>query len=646
MTSISAHIKSLEGPVWVVGAGGFVGANLYHLISQYRSDVYALIYCKKSYRLQSVPNNRIINLNLLNSSEVVQIVDEYRPRTVFSLFAYGAYSFQKNVNKILSTNVIGLVNLVEALSTYPIAAFIHAGSSSEYGSNSKAPSENAITEPNSIYSVSKNAASLYLNFWSRSTGFPSINLRLYSIYGPLEDTSRFVPQLLINAIYRNKYPPLASANDTHDFIFVDDACSAFILAASKVNPDISGNSYNIGTGIKTSNREIVSLVGQYFPVSEFPVFGTMKSRDWDLLDWFANPAAAKSDLGWHAKVSLQEGLRNTGDWISSLDNSDHEKLSKKFPANYSSRSLSAIVACYRDAQAIPDMYDRLTSVLQDICVEYEIIFVNDCSPDSTQEVLDELISRDSSVISVTHSRNFGSQMAFRSGMEIASKDGVVLLDGDLQDPPEIIKAFYEQWINGHDVVYGVRSRRDMPYHQEIFYKLFYIIFSKLSYISIPLHAGDFSLIDQKVVMWILKSPERDLFLRGLRAYLGFNQIGVEYLRPERKYGSSTNNFLANISWAKMGILSYSNFPLSFMSGMGFLLSIGALILALYVFIDKVFSLSSAPPGITILLLVALLFGSLNLLFVGLVGEYVAKILVEVKRRPRYIVSTRSGSPFR
>ena len=638
MTSISAHIKSLQGPIWVVGASGFVGSNLYHLLSQHRSDVYALIHSRKTYRLKSVPDNKRISLDLLDAVAVLQVVGLYRPRTIFSLFSYGAYSFQKEASKILSTNLIGLSNLVEALSTCPISAFVHAGSSSEYGLNSQAPHELAHVVPNSVYSVSKYAASSYLSFLSRSAGLPAINLRLYSLYGPLEDTSRLVPQLLINALHHDTYPPLVSANITHDFVYVEDACNAFVLAASKMNPEIAGNSYNIGTGVKTSICDIANLVGETFGVSDSPVFGTMEERSWDLLDWYANPTAAKDDLGWEATTSLTVGLKKTAAWIRSSDSSKLTALTKNNTVVHESPSLSAVVACYKDAEAIPEMYERLTNVFQENSIEYEIIFVNDCSPDSTQSILDQLTAQDSSVISITHSRNFGSQMAFRSGMEIASKDGVVLLDGDLQDPPEMIKSFYDEWQNGYDVVYGVRSRREMPYYRELMYKLFYIIFSRLSYVSIPLHAGDFSLIDRKVVSWILKSPERDLFLRGLRAYLGFNQLGIKYVRPERKYGRSTNSFFKNLSWAKMGILSYSNKPLSFMFGLGLLLSAGSLLLGLYVGIGKILSLSLAPPGVTLILVVCLLFGSFNLLFVGLVGEYVGKILVEVKRRPRYIVS--------
>ena len=185
------------------------------------------------------------------------------------------------------------------------------------------------------------------------------------------------------------------------------------------------------------------------------------------------------------------------------------------------KKISAIIACYKDEQAIPYMYLRLKKVFKQLSVEHEIIFVNDGSPDNTEEVLEALVKKDAAVIAITHSRNFSSQMAFTSGMDIATGDCVVFLDGDLQDPPEMIAKFYTKWLEGFDVVYGVRVKREAPLLMQWAYKGFYRVFNKISYIHIPLDAGDFSLIDKKVYSELKRLPERDRFLRGLRAWLGF-----------------------------------------------------------------------------------------------------------------------------
>jgi dolichol-phosphate mannosyltransferase len=239
-------------------------------------------------------------------------------------------------------------------------------------------------------------------------------------------------------------------------------------------------------------------------------------------------------------------------------------------------------------------------------------------------------------VGITHSRNFGSQMAFRSGMEMAAMQACILLDGDLQDPPELIEQFYEQWVAGHDVVYGRRVRREMPVVWGLLYKSFYRIFAKFSYVKIPHDAGDFSLIDRRVVGWLLRCPERDLFLRGLRAYVGFSQTGVDYFRPKRMFGESTNNLLKNLEWAKRGIFSFSNTPLKILSAGGVVLLFISFVAATVVTLLRLLVPNVAPRGATTLLLASLFFGAINLFAVGLVGEYVAKIMEEVKGRPRLI----------
>jgi dolichol-phosphate mannosyltransferase len=227
-------------------------------------------------------------------------------------------------------------------------------------------------------------------------------------------------------------------------------------------------------------------------------------------------------------------------------------------------------------------------------------------------------------------------MAFRSGMELSTKDGVVLLDGDLQDPPELIEQFHNQWEAGWDVVYGRRVQREMSWFWGAMYKLFYRIFAAFSYVPIPHDAGDFSLMDRRVVGWLLACTERDLFVRGLRAYVGFKQTGVDYVRPERMFGTSTNSLLKNVAWAKKGIFSFSNAPLTMLTAAGIGLLGLSTLAAIVVAILRFFVPNIAPRGATTLLITILMFGSLNLFAIGVVGEYVAKIMTEVKGRPRLI----------
>lgn len=302
------------------------------------------------------------------------------------------------------------------------------------------------------------------------------------------------------------------------------------------------------------------------------------------------------------------------------------------------RKISAIIACYKDSKAIPVMYKRLKETFIKIGVDYEIIFVNDGSPDDTESVLKKLVKKDSNVIGINHSRNFSSQMAFTSGMEIATGDAVVLLDGDLQDPPELISKFYKKWLDGYDVVYGVRIKRKASFFMQVAYKFFYRIFKYLSFIEIPVDAGDFSLMDKKVTDVIKKMPERDRFLRGLRAWVGFKQIGISYIRPERQFGKTTNNFLKNLNWALKGIFSFSYAPLELMTILSLITFFIAFILMVIQIILRIV-LPYTPPGTASVLVVVLFLGAIQLLGISILGQYIGKIFEEVKQRPKYIVKS-------
>lgn len=632
--SLDVHIHSLKGPIIVTGASGFVGANLFKIIVKHRKDVFAVVQREKGWRLAEIDDEHIIVVDLNDSAASKNLINTLLPQTVFDCVSYGAYSFEVDPALIYQTNFQALVNFVGLLSSRPFSAYIHAGSSSEYGANSAAPKELDNCEPNSHYAVSKVSSANYLRFMGKERSFPTVNLRLYSVYGPLEDSSRLIPNLLRHALV-GKLPPFVDPNTSRDFIYVDDVCAAFIVAASKMQPEFFGESFNIGSGIKTTIADLVEVSRSVFKISEEPQYGTMEARAWDLTEWYSNPEKAKTLLGWEPEYDLKAGLITSANWVRQLSEAEFKGITKK-NASQKKRSISAIIACYLDGQAIPVMYRRLTDTFKKIGVDYEIIFVNDCSPDNSAEIIRELSENDSRIIGISHSRNFGSQMAFRSGMELSTKQGVVLLDGDLQDPPELIEQFYLQWEKGYDVVYGRRVKRDMPWYWGVLYKSFYRIFAAFSYIKIPHDAGDFSLIDRRVVGWMLKSTERDLFMRGIRAYVGFKQSGVDYVRPDRMFGKSTNNLLKNLDWAKKGILSFSNTPLTILTTLGVVLLGASFALTIVVALLRVFSPDIAPRGVTTLLIGILFFGSLNLFAIGLVGEYVAKIMIEVKGRPRLI----------
>ncbi len=308
------------------------------------------------------------------------------------------------------------------------------------------------------------------------------------------------------------------------------------------------------------------------------------------------------------------------------------------------KKISAIIACYRDAPAVPIMYDRLTKVFQKIGVDYEIIFVNDASPDNAREVLTALAARDPKVVVINHTRNFGSQNAFTSGMKLATGDAVVLLDGDLQDPPELIEQFHEKWLEGFDVVYGVRIKREATHFLKVAYKAFYRAFRAASYVPMPLDAGDFSLLDRRVVDALNSLPENNRFLRGLRAWVGFKQTGVPYVRPERMFGVTTNNMLRNLGWARKGILSFSYAPLDLIVWLAVGTVTASVIGILVQIVSRLLHPELTPPGFSTIIVLILFLGGIQLLCLAIIGSYLAHIYDEVKRRPPYIVESIVNDP--
>jgi glycosyltransferase involved in cell wall biosynthesis len=301
------------------------------------------------------------------------------------------------------------------------------------------------------------------------------------------------------------------------------------------------------------------------------------------------------------------------------------------------KKLSAVITCYRDAPAVPYMYTRLKDTFEKLQVDFEIIFVNDCSPDNAQEVLDELAGRDQRVVVITHTRNFGSQSAFTSGMQVATGDAVILLDGDLQDPPELIADFYQKWCEGYEVVYGVRVKREAPVLMQYAYKLFYRIFRSMAYIRIPEDAGDFSLIDRRVVDTLNQMPENNRFMRGLRAWVGYRQTGVPYERPERMFGRTTNSFLKNLDWARKAIFSFSYVPLDLIAWVAILI-VGVSTMGIIIQVALRFLLpEQAPNGITTVIVLILFLGGIQLLCLAIIGSYLSHIYDEVKHRPPFVV---------
>ncbi len=623
-------VKKLSGPILIVGASGFIGAKLYFSLNKIRDDVYA---CSKNplncWRLINVHSPKIMNVDITDFEALKSAISTIRPMTVFNLAAYGAYARQSDTDRIHQTNYIGTLNLLRALSDTGCSAFVQAGTSSEYGLNSKFTDENGELIPNSDYAVSKAGAGYIVKYYGKILNFPCVNLRLYSIFGPWEEKDRLIPTLIASGL-KGVYPNFVDKSIARDFVYIDDCNAAIVKAAITICKTNPGISINIASGVKTTMEDVANTARRLFNISAEPEFGSMVNRKWDITEWYGNPQLAEKLMGWKYKTSFEDGLKINIEWEKKTAD-----MFKYVSPPRKAKKISAVIACYKDSRSIPVLHERLTNVFRQTGNDYEIIFVNDASPDNDYEVIKNLCEKDAHVLGISHSRNFGSQSAFMSGMEIASGNAVVLMDGDGQDPPEIIGDFVKKWEEGYEIVYGQRTKRDASFYMQFLYKLFYRIFRKLSDINVPVDAGDFSLMDRKVVDHLLKFTEKDIFLRGLRAWVGFKQTGVPYTRPERLFGKSTNNFSKNIWWAKKGIFSFSMKPLHYIQSLGAFIFIVTIILAAFYLINFFINPPSAK-GITTIVLLVLGLGSIQIISISILGDYIGKITEEVKNRPKFI----------
>jgi glycosyltransferase involved in cell wall biosynthesis len=312
--------------------------------------------------------------------------------------------------------------------------------------------------------------------------------------------------------------------------------------------------------------------------------------------------------------------------------------------------LSVVIPIYNEQATLSELYRRLTQVLSESLAElvYEIVFVNDGSTDGSIQILSELHADHPAVKVVNLSRNFGHQAALTAGLDYAKGDAVICMDGDVQDPPEIIPTLVARWKDGNDVVYAVRKLRKEGFIKRGCYAAFYRLLRKLSMVPIPLDAGDFALMDRRVVDCLKALPERSRFIRGLRTWVGFQQVGVEYEREKRFAGVPKYSWSKLVHLAVNGLLSFSALPLRMATAVGFMISFCSLlgiIVALYL---KLFT-DLAIPGWTATVIPILVLGGIQLLSIGILGEYIAQIFDEVKQRPLYVVDgildTERDSPF-
>lgn len=304
------------------------------------------------------------------------------------------------------------------------------------------------------------------------------------------------------------------------------------------------------------------------------------------------------------------------------------------------KKISLVVPMYEEEKVVDECYKRLTNVLKSIDnYEYEIIFINDGSKDKTLELLEEIANNDSKVKILSFSRNFGHQCAVTAGLKHVSGDAIVIIDADLQDPPELIPDMLKLWEEGNQVIYGKRKAREgESLFKLLSAKMFYKALNALSDIEIPKDTGDFRLVDREVVEVINSLPEHNKFLRGLFSWTGFKQKPYEYERKERFAGKTKYPIRKMLKLAQDGIVSFSTKPLKFVGTIGLISITISIILLIYTLVSYIFSLNTLMPGWTSIMVAITFFAGVQLLSIWIMSEYMARIYDETKNRPEYIIA--------
>lgn len=301
--------------------------------------------------------------------------------------------------------------------------------------------------------------------------------------------------------------------------------------------------------------------------------------------------------------------------------------------------ISIVVPLFNESEIFPELIRRLNALMDTAPLSIEVVLVNDGSRDNTEELIKQTSLMDKRYHAVLLARNYGHQIALSAGLQKArGTEGVMVIDGDLQDPPELLSQFYEYYQNGYDVIYAIRQKRKENAFKRMAYKTFYRLLKSISYIDIPLDSGDFSFMSRRVVDVLNQMPEESRYLRGMRSWVGFKQIGVEYERSERMAGASKYSFRALLRLAYNGIFNFSEFPIKLIKRVSYA-AVGVSLLYFFYSLYRQLVYGDVPRGFMATIFIIIFFSGIQLFFMGIMGEYLLRIFFQVKGRPLFVVKS-------
>ena len=299
--------------------------------------------------------------------------------------------------------------------------------------------------------------------------------------------------------------------------------------------------------------------------------------------------------------------------------------------------ISIVAPLYNETESFPALVKRLNALMDLTPLSIEVVLVNDGSRDSTAILMQQLALVDNRYHCLFLARNYGHQIALTAGlMQARGTEGVMVIDGDLQDPPELLTEFYKKYKEGYDVVYAVRQKRKENIFKKAAYSAFYRLLKSISYIDIPLDSGDFCFMSRRVTDVMIAMPEESRYIRGMRSWIGFEQIGIAYERSERAAGESKYSFRKLLQLAYNGIFNFSEFPIKLIKRVGYM-AVGASMIYLVYSIYRKLIYNDVPQGFTATIFIIVFFSGIQLFFMGIMGEYLLRIFFQVKGRPLFII---------
>jgi dolichol-phosphate mannosyltransferase len=466
--------------------------------------------------------------------------------------SHGNSSWHQNPEKI-TQGYQDLALLLEYAKTHH-STLINLGSSSEYGENIEYRKEDSLihgADLKSLYAVTKLSQSHLIEFYGKKNQVPCIHLRLFSVYGPLELPQRLIPTVC-HAILTSTPLTLSNPTTQRDFVYIEDLIEAIFIIGRDLKPSDYGEILNICSGQPTSLEEIAQYATRLNP-KLFVNWDPNKARHWDLPKWSGNPEKTKQLFQWVTTTPLEKGLKKTLEFYKNQNSFifDATSYSKKV-------DVSVIITCYNHAEEIRDITYDLNQELKSLEITFELITLDDFDPDQSYNRLQDLLTRYPNITLIRNLNNQGSQYSILRGLHLARGKAVVIMDGDGQDPPKVVTQLIQKWKLGSQNIIATREIRDEPFWLRHSKYVFYRIWKILSLTPVMLDAGDFGLIDRKLILPILHSPPKFFTWRSLRNQLSKSAEIVLYARPKSYQNKTTNSFWRLLRWAFRFICSTPN----------------------------------------------------------------------------------------